>query len=313
MFTLFNAKYRRIRARHDRPYQPVAGGLPVSSVVIPSVGADYVEEALLSATFAARYAPDLAEIVIVTDQSAAAFPVLPAKTRVATLSDETRGGDYPYKQIFLSRLVKMQAPLQSRTDGILMIDSDLNLLSMPHIALHDDHLYSSFRRGKMIDKLRGLAPEAVPAYYCDAVRPKLVDHVNGAFLAATRQTWLRMCPIWIAFFRDTWSRMAGSQPPTDQLPLAAMLDTLDIRTVNLGEWMNWPVAKRIGGTPSVIPPQVVGAHGGFPLSEWQKYLQSRETPLLFKPQTYTRKVRYLSDEERLTHAAAPHSQSTGKI
>lgn len=66
MFTLFNAKYRRIRARHDRPYQPV------SSVVIPSVGADYVEEALLSATFTARYAPDLAEIVIVTDQSAAA-------------------------------------------------------------------------------------------------------------------------------------------------------------------------------------------------------------------------------------------------
>lgn len=69
---------------------------------------------MLCATFAARYAPDLAEIVIVTDQSAAAFLALPAKTRVATLSDETRGGDYPYKQIFLSRLVKMQAPLQAR-------------------------------------------------------------------------------------------------------------------------------------------------------------------------------------------------------
>lgn len=81
--------------------------------------------------------------------------------------------------------------------------------------------------------------------------------------------------------------MAGTQPPTDQLPLAAMLDTLDIRSINRGEWMNWQVAKRIGGTPSVIPPQVVGAHGGFPLSEWHKYLHSRDTPLLFKPQTYT--------------------------
>ncbi len=58
-------------------------------------------------------------------------------------------------------------------------------------------------------------------------------------------------------------------------------------------------AKCIGGTPSVMPRQVIGAHGGFPLSEWHKYLHSRETPLLFKPQTYTRKVRYLSDEERL--------------
>lgn len=106
-----------------------------------------------------------------------------------------------------------------------MIDSDLNLLSMPQIALQDDHIYASFRQGKMIDKLSGLA-------------------------------------------------------------LAAMLD---IRSINLGEWMNWPAAKRIGGTPSVIPPQVVGAHGGFPLSEWHKYLHSHDTPLLFKPQTYMEK------------------------
>lgn len=78
VFDVFNARYRRIRARHNLPYQAVAGGLPVTSVVIPSVGADYSEEALLSATFAARFAPALTEIVIVTDQSAAAFPALPA-------------------------------------------------------------------------------------------------------------------------------------------------------------------------------------------------------------------------------------------
>ncbi|CRL46532.1 hypothetical protein SGGMMB4_05266 [Sodalis glossinidius str. 'morsitans'] len=46
---MFNTRYRRIRARHNLPYQAVAGGLPVTSVVIPYVGADYIEEELLSA------------------------------------------------------------------------------------------------------------------------------------------------------------------------------------------------------------------------------------------------------------------------
>ena len=75
--------------------------------------------------------------------------------------------------------------------------------------------------------------------------------------------------------------MDDSQPPTDQLPLAALLDMLDIKTINLGEWMNWPVSKRIGGGGGDSK-EVVGAHGGFPLSEWQKYLQSADAPLLFK-------------------------------
>lgn len=298
MFEFLSPKYRRITARHNIAYSSPAHGTPVTSVVIPSVGEDYIEEALLSASFATRFAPDLQEIVIVTDQGVDKFPPLPPKVRVATLTDSTRAGDYQYKQIYLSRLVKMQAPLQARTEGILMIDSDLNLLQMPQISMLDDEIYASFRQGKMIAKLSGIAPEAVPAYYRDAVRPQLVDHVNGAFLAATRATWQRMCPIWIAFFKDTWSKMADTQPPTDQLPLGAMLDTLDIRTVNLGDWMNWPVSKKIGGTAAVIPSQVVGAHGGFPLSEWQKYLQSPTTPLLFKPQEYTRKARYLTDDEK---------------
>ncbi|WMQ74049.1 MAG: hypothetical protein GPOALKHO_001067 [Sodalis sp.] len=62
--------------------------------------------------------------------------------------------------------------------------------------------------------LSAFVPETALTYYRDAVRSKLVDHVNGAFLASTRQTWLRMYPIWIALFHDTWSRMGGV--PTDR-------------------------------------------------------------------------------------------------
>jgi len=41
-------------------------------------------------------------------------------------------------------------------------------------------------------------------------------------------------------------------------------------------------------------------HGGFPLSEWQKYLDNPDQPLLFRSQDYTRKMRYLTDEEKRT-------------
>lgn len=179
-----------------------------------------------------------------------------------------------------------------------MIDSDLNLLQMPEISMADMHIYSSFRQGKMIAKLNGAPAEKVPAYYKETVRPYLVDHVNGAFLAATKKTWRRICPLWLTLFQDTWELMDDTQPPTDQLPLAALLDMLDVKTVNLGDWMNWPVSKKIGGQEAVVPKEVIGAHGGFPLSEWQKYLESPDNKLLFKGQDYTRKVRYLTDEEK---------------
>ena len=302
MFKFLNSKYRHILSRHNLPYaKTLTAGMPknsVTSVVIPSTGADYIEESCLCAEFADKFATELQEIVIVTDQDASQFRTLPEKVRIVTLSPETKSGDYRYKQIYLSRLIKLMAPLQARTDGILMIDSDLNLLKMPEIQLHENHIYSSFRQGKMIAKLDGCDPASIPAYYKDSVRPYIVDHVNGAFLAATRKTWERLCPLWIMFFRDTWNILPDNQPPTDQLPLAAMLDTLDIQSVNLGDWMNWPVSKKIGGTPSVIPKEVIGAHGGFPLSEWQKYLASPDNELLFKGQDYTRKVRYLTDAEK---------------
>jgi len=300
MLNFLNSRYRYIRARHNLPYSQhdVQGNTPVTSIVIPCAGEDYVEEAKLSALFAERFATEAQEIVIVSDQNAAAFGELSRKIRVVTLEVPDREDCYQYKQIYRSRLIKMQAPLQAEGEGILMIDSDLNLLKMPHINMQSGHFYSSFRQGKMIAKLTGAAKEATPAYYKTSIRPYLVDHVNSAYIAATRQTWQRICPLWLTLFDDTWKLMNDSQPPTDQLPLACLLDLLDLPTVNLGEWVNWPVSKRIGGQPGVIPSQVVGAHGGFPLSEWQKYLDDPSQRLTFKGQDYTRKVRYLTDEQK---------------
>ncbi len=300
MFRFLTPQYRYIQSRHNIPYnrRDVQGTTPVTSVMIPCTGEDYIEEAQLSAQFAERYATTIEEIVIVSDQPVEKFQGLPAKTRVVTLDVPLREERYRYKQIYRSRLIKLQTPLQARTDGILVIDSDLNLLQMPRILMKDNHLYASFRQGKMIAKFAGASPEKIPAYYPRTVRPFIAEHVNSAFLAATRQTWKRICPLWLALFQDTWELMDDSQPPTDQLPLAAILDMLDMQTVNLGEWINWPVSKKIGGSAAVIPPEVIGAHGGFPLAEWQKYLHSPGTPLLFKGQDYTRKVRYLTDAEK---------------
>ena len=75
MLNFLNPRYRHIRARHNLPYDQagVQGEVTVTSVVIPCTGADYIEEALLSATFAARFATQIEEIVIVSDQPAAAL------------------------------------------------------------------------------------------------------------------------------------------------------------------------------------------------------------------------------------------------
>lgn len=300
MFEFLNKNRRYIRSRHNIPYEQAnaQGAISVDSVVIPCTGADYIEEAVLSAEFASRFATQVKEIVIVSDQPASAFPALPAKVRVATLDVPHREESYRYKQIYRSRLIKIQAPLQARGEGILMIDSDLNLLKAPNTKINQHCLYSSFRQGKMIAKMAEMPKSLVPAYYKNTIRPELQDHVNSAYLAASRSTWKRLSPLWLALFQDTWELMSDNQPPTDQLPLAALLDLLDIQTINLGDWVNWPVSKRIGGEAAVIPSEVIGAHGGFPLSEWQKYLQDPTQPLTFKGQDYTRKVRYLTDDEK---------------
>ena len=127
------------------------------------------------------------------------------------------------------------------------------------------------------------------------MRPYLVDHVNGAFLAATKDP-APYLPAVADAVPDTGAdgRYAAM---TDQLP-SLRCWTCWIKTVNPGDWMNWPGLKKIGGQEAVVPKEVIGAHGGFPLSEWQKYLESPDNKLLFKGQDYTRKVRYLTDEEK---------------
>ena len=81
MFNFLNPQYRYITSRHNIPYAraDVQGEVPVTSVVIPCTGADFIEEAELSALFAARYATQAEEIVIVSDQPAELFRQLPEK------------------------------------------------------------------------------------------------------------------------------------------------------------------------------------------------------------------------------------------
>ena len=106
----------------------------------------------------------------------------------------------------------------------------------------------------------------------------------------------RLSPAWLANFIGIWSKLPDSQPPTDQLPLCCSLDHLGLATVDLGDWVNWPVSKQIGGTKASVPSEVIGAHGGFPLSEWRRYLENPGCALTFIGQAETRKLRYLRDD-----------------
>ena len=70
MFDFLNKHRRYILSRHNIPatQADAQGTISVSSVVIPCTGADYIEEAVLSAYFASRCADTISEIVIVSDQ-----------------------------------------------------------------------------------------------------------------------------------------------------------------------------------------------------------------------------------------------------
>jgi len=109
---------------------------------------------------------------------------------------------------------------------------------------------------------------------------------------ADRETWMRLCPEWLAVYLSVWDRLPSGQSPTDQLPLAITLDRLGLATTDLGPWVNWPVSKKIGGLTARVPGEVIGAHGGFPLSEWQKYLANPDAEMVFHDSDYTRRERY---------------------
>lgn len=270
----------------------------VESLVIPVVGSDYIGEGTLAAVFADRFYPELKEIVVVSDCASSAFCDLPDKAIVRTVHvNDFVPTTHAYTGIFRSRLIKLVAPLQARHERILMIDSDLMILQTLTIPFVDGCLFGCFRRGKMISKVHKSGQKR-PSELHGTYRPYLWEHLNGAFLAATQSTWKRLSPAWIATYIGIWNKLADNQPPTDQLPLCCALDYLGLSTVDLGDWVNWPVSKKIGGISATVPPEVIGAHGGFPLSEWRRYLNDKESVMSFISPEQTRKLRYLTDVEK---------------
>ncbi len=264
----------------------------IDSVIIPCYGEGYVEEGLLSATFASMNMHDAKEILIVTDQPREAFGELPARVEIRNI-DVPESPLSKFNNIYVSRSLKIRAPLEGKGPTILMVDSDLMLLKNFTVHTNDNCLLGTFRQGKMSVKVKGLEDQAPEV--SETFRPYLKTHLNSGFLVATRALWERLCPAWHDLYVTLWTRLNSSeQPPTDQLPLAVTMDRQKIIAGNLGDWANWPVSKKIGGTTSPIPREVIGSHGGFPLSEYQKLLADRDAPLSFRDQHYTRKFRYHS-------------------
>ena len=261
---------------------------PVDSVIIPCYGSSYVEEATLSAWFAQNSLPHAKEVVIVSDQPAENFGDLPEKVRVATV-DVERSSRPAYDAIWHSRLLKINAPLQAKGQLIAIIDSDLMVLRDFTVTPPPNTLLGTFRAGRMAAKIKGLGEEQ--KFLKGSRRPFLETHINSGFLVADRTTWARLCPEWTKLFISMWTSVVD-RPPTDQLPLAVALDKLEMMTGDLGILANWPVSKQIGGKTASIPRDVIGAHGGFPLSEYEKLKLDRDASLSFRDQNYTRKARY---------------------
>ena len=269
----------------------LAGGSEraVESVVIPCAGANYIEEGTVAAQFAARSLPAVREIIIATDQPAGAFGNLPERVAVKTIPPRPTG-PRDFEAIWQSRIIKLQAPLLANHEVILLMDSDMNLLRDFKVFIKPGAVLGNFRNGKMVAKLKN--HDGPMTELEKSRRPYFKTHLNGAFLIACRATWQDLSREWLQLYESIWNKIPTGRPPTDQLPLCIALDRLALTTVDLGQWINWPVSKRIGDRPAKIPREVIGAHGGFPLSEWQKYLKNPEADLNFHGQEYTRKERY---------------------
>lgn len=261
----------------------------IESIVIPCVGANYVEEAVLAGNFAHRSFEGKVEILIVSDQPESAFSGLSAgvKTRQIPLAQSTRT---TYQQIWQSRLVKLQAPLLAQGKGILMIDSDLMLLKPFQFDMEPGALFGVFRKGMAFSRVKQhktLLPEIT-------WRSRIHEqtHLNGAFLFAHRETWEKLCPLWTQLYKDIWSRMPENEAPRDQLPLTIAMDRLGLWGIDVGTDYNWPVSKKWSTQPMQVPDYVIGAHGGFPIQEWHKYWASPKAELTFVDQKVSREIRY---------------------
>lgn len=261
----------------------------VESLVIPCTGEKYVGEGILAARFADRTLPLVKEIILATDQPADSFSGLPDRAIVKTLS-RRETGPRDYQVIWQSRIIKIQAPLLAKHEVVMVMDSDMNLLRDFRVSVQPGAVLGSFREGKMGAKLRK-SNESFSEFN-DTRRLWFKSHLNSAFLVAHRETWAKLIPEWLRYYELIWNRIPTGQPPTDQLPLCIALDRLGLKTVDLGTWVNWPVSKKIGGRPGRIPREVIGAHGGFPLEEWEKYLADPGAELNFHGQDFTRRERY---------------------
>lgn len=268
------------------------------SIIIPCTGEKYVEEAILSAQFAAENSSHAKEILIVTDQIIKESEISDKtkKIRAIYFDPEPYTPDtHAYSNIYRSRICKIYAPTYASYNRVLMIDSDLMLLQEPLLPWPEWGIAGSFRKGKMISKFKRSGAKRLPRAMKKTCRPYLPDHLNGAFLAARKEVWEKLSALWIHYYQEIWSELPDNQPPTDQLPLTCALDHLQLSTINAGDDINWPVSKKIGGKPSQIPDFVIGAHGGLPLSEWEKYRADHNALLSFVDSKTTRKVRYETD------------------
>lgn len=269
------------------------------SIVIPVVGEAYVAEARMAVRFALRSCPDLRELVVVSDLPRDAFGDLPSRVRVETLDVEPDlPAQHAFRQIFKSRLIKLRAPTFACGDYVLMTDSDLVLLRQPIFPVLDGAVCGAFRTGNMRTKLRRGRRYLKPSLLLRSVRMHRKYHLNGGFLAASRTTWSQLSQRWYDEFLRMWLALPDDQSPTDQIALCLALDSLGFASIDLGKSVNWSVPKAIGGGKHSIPDHVIGAHGGFPVSEWEKYLADPHAPLCFQGQGVTRKIRYLTDRER---------------
>lgn len=274
--------------------------LPAQSIIIPCTGADFVEEAILAARFAAENTKSAEEVIIATDQEIASERVANTTGKIKVEHFDPTPHipiKHTYINIYRSRICKLYAPNFASHERVLMIDSDLMLLREPQLPWHEWGIAGSFRMGSMIAKLKQSGVKRMPKPLKKTCRPYLEDHLNGAFLAARKSVWEKLSPLWIQYYKETWSTLPDNQPPTDQLPLTCALDHLQLITLNAGDDINWPVSKKIGGKHTKIPEFIIGAHGGLPLSEWEKYRQDKNALLSFVDSKTTRKVRYQTDNQ----------------
>lgn len=271
------------------------------SIIIPFYGSDYIEESLLCANFAFQNVLKLKEIILIGDQDPSSINLKNRNKiiRYHKLDFNIKPpSNHKYRKIYYSRICKISASKFATHDKILVIDSDLMLLQSPYLFWPNHGVTGSFRKGSMVAKFHQSGEKKLPIPLRKTYRPYIKEHLNGAFMAAKKEVWDILREKWLNYYCDIWSTLPDNQPPTDQLPLTCALDHLKLKTFNAGNFVNWPVSKNIGGQTAKVPKEVIGAHGGFPLSEWKQYQFDKESYLNFESAEYTRKFRYLKDSDR---------------